>query len=62
MYTGEFFCFSLEKAEITLVMKMTLRAPGINTFLVHHVSGFYWSSGDDSLLNKLGFAENQAED
>lgn len=57
MYTGEFFCFSIEKGEIVLVLKLTLRAPSINTFLVHHVDGYYWSSGDDSLLNKLGFDE-----
>ena len=55
LYTGEFFCLTMEEGVLTLVSKINIRAPGIQTCLVKYNHGKFWATGDDGKINMIEF-------
>lgn len=55
LYTGEFFCLTMEEGMMTLVGKINIREPGIQTCLVKYNHGKFWATGDDGKINMITF-------
>lgn len=55
LYTGEFFCLTMEQGVMHLVSKVNIRTPGLQTCLVKYNHGKFWSTGDDGKLNMIDF-------
>jgi hypothetical protein len=55
LYTGEFFCLTMEEGIMALVSKINIRQPGVQTCLVKYNEGRFWATGDCGNVNIIEF-------
>lgn len=56
LYSGYFFLLGLTKGgNISMMQKMRLREPSLQTFLLKFEQDSFWSTGDDNIINFITF-------